>query len=462
MRALGFCVSKEHARYMARKFTEAGLREHRADRRRLRARSATRRLGDLKAGRLRCVFSVEVLGEGVDVPDVDMRPAARARPRRPRVFTQQLGRGLRRARGKSSLTVIDLIGQQHREFRFEDRLRGDPRRAARARSSSRSRTSSRSCRPAARSTSTARAARSSSTTCRRQSDARAGRRWSTTCGREPDGIRPRASSSSKHDHRLEDVYKSGRSLDAAAARRRPVDARRDRRSRVRAPDAASAEPADARRRSRAGRLLPRRPRRMPDPPAAGSLDERHRRLAHDARVGPRVGRRRVLIARRLSSLALWLEEAVREELVELLELLDRALDDPRAPVARSRPRSRSSLHARYTRADVARGARHRRRRQAATVTRAGSRRRPTGEYDAFFVDLQKAERDYSPTTMYRDYAINRELFHWESQSTPDAAPADACAAGSSTRQRGTQRPALRPREEDAPSSEPSRSRSSAR
>ena len=35
----------------------------------------------------------------------------------------------------------------------------------------------------------------------------------------------------------------------------------------------------------------------------------------------------------------------------------------------------------------------------------------------FFVDLQKAEREYSPTTMYRDYAINRELFHWESQST---------------------------------------------
>ena len=34
----------------------------------------------------------------------------------------------------------------------------------------------------------------------------------------------------------------------------------------------------------------------------------------------------------------------------------------------------------------------------------------------FFVDLHKAERDYSPTTMYRDYAINRELFHWESQS----------------------------------------------
>ena len=38
MRALGFCVSKEHAHYMARKFTEADLAERRADRRRLRRR----------------------------------------------------------------------------------------------------------------------------------------------------------------------------------------------------------------------------------------------------------------------------------------------------------------------------------------------------------------------------------------------------------------------------------------
>ena len=41
---------------------------------------------------------------------------------------------------------------------------------------------------------------------------------------------------------------------------------------------------------------------------------------------------------------------------------------------------------------------------------------PQARSDVFFVDLHKAERDYSPTTMYRDYAINRELFHWESQS----------------------------------------------
>ena len=37
--------------------------------------------------------------------------------------------------------------------------------------------------------------------------------------------------------------------------------------------------------------------------------------------------------------------------------------------------------------------------------------------DAFFVTLNKSEEDYSPSTMYRDYFISPELFHWESQST---------------------------------------------
>jgi uncharacterized protein DUF3427 len=55
------------------------------------------------------------------------------------------------------------------------------------------------------------------------------------------------------------------------------------------------------------------------------------------------------------------------------------------------------------------------------VTQGGILWVPQARSDVFFVDLRKAERDYSPTTMYRDYAINRELFHWESQSrqTPE-------------------------------------------
>ena len=37
--------------------------------------------------------------------------------------------------------------------------------------------------------------------------------------------------------------------------------------------------------------------------------------------------------------------------------------------------------------------------------------------DLFFITLYKAEKDYSPTTMYDDYATSDTLFHWQSQST---------------------------------------------
>ena len=43
--------------------------------------------------------------------------------------------------------------------------------------------------------------------------------------------------------------------------------------------------------------------------------------------------------------------------------------------------------------------------------------------ELFFVTLEKSERDYSPSTLYKDYAISPLLFHWESQSgTTQASP----------------------------------------
>ena len=41
----------------------------------------------------------------------------------------------------------------------------------------------------------------------------------------------------------------------------------------------------------------------------------------------------------------------------------------------------------------------------------------TGKLDFFINTLNKADKDYSPTTMYADYSINEHLFHWQSQST---------------------------------------------
>lgn len=45
---------------------------------------------------------------------------------------------------------------------------------------------------------------------------------------------------------------------------------------------------------------------------------------------------------------------------------------------------------------------------------------PTILADAFLFTLHKTEKQYSPTTMYQDYAINERLFHWQSQSTTSA------------------------------------------
>jgi len=41
--------------------------------------------------------------------------------------------------------------------------------------------------------------------------------------------------------------------------------------------------------------------------------------------------------------------------------------------------------------------------------------------DALLVNLHKSEKDFSPSTMYRDYAISSNLFHWESQNTTTTA-----------------------------------------
>jgi hypothetical protein len=55
--------------------------------------------------------------------------------------------------------------------------------------------------------------------------------------------------------------------------------------------------------------------------------------------------------------------------------------------------------------------------------REGVRHLPNLKADVFLFTLHKSERDYSPTTMYDDYAISESLIHWQSQSqTSDESP----------------------------------------
>ncbi|MEU6575859.1 DUF3427 domain-containing protein [Streptomyces sp. NPDC046805] len=121
MRALGFCISRAHAHFMADCFNKAGLRAAALDSRST-AEERERTLNDLKNGKIQVIFSVDLFNEGLDIPDVDtlllLRPTNSAT-----VFLQQLGRGLRRTPNKPVLTVLDFIGQHRAEFRFEAQFR---------------------------------------------------------------------------------------------------------------------------------------------------------------------------------------------------------------------------------------------------------------------------------------------------------------------------------------------------
>jgi hypothetical protein len=406
MRALGFCVSKEHARYMARKFSEAGLPsavltgDDDPD-----ARATT--LADLRAGRLRCVFSVEVLGEGVDVPDVDcillLRPTASAT-----IFAQQLGRGLRRAQGKSHLTVIDLIGQHRREFRFEDRLQAI---LDRRRGSIRDQVEADfPFLPAGCTVDLDR--QSQEIVLANLRDAIRRSRWSALVSdlRSASAGVGLLEYLERTDHMLADVYRGDRSWtqlqrDAGRPVPRPAD------------------PAFEVRTLRAlGRLTHlddpervafyRSTLEHAEPPCLDRHDERHRRLLTMLAWGLGSGPPYTSVDDFFG--ALWAELPLREELLELIGVLD-ARSTTRATPSLLSPEIPLTLHARYSRAEVV-GALGSGGGVKAKVTQSGILWVPTAESDVLFVDLKKAERDYSPTTMYRDYAINRELFHWESQS----------------------------------------------
>ena len=70
MRALGFCVSVEHARWMARKFVAAGLRAAALDASSPRDERADQ-IRRLRSGELQVVFAMDLFNEGLDIPEID-------------------------------------------------------------------------------------------------------------------------------------------------------------------------------------------------------------------------------------------------------------------------------------------------------------------------------------------------------------------------------------------------------
>ncbi len=124
-KVLGFCVSKEHAKFMSEEFNKKGINSTylTSNDNILHREKIIERLED-KEDSLEVIFSVDIFNEGVDIPSINtvlmLRPT-----NSPIVFTQQLGRGLRKAKGKEFLTLLDFIGNHNRAYLIAIALNGN-------------------------------------------------------------------------------------------------------------------------------------------------------------------------------------------------------------------------------------------------------------------------------------------------------------------------------------------------
>ncbi|MEH7440673.1 DEAD/DEAH box helicase [Neobacillus drentensis] len=123
-KGLGFCVSIEHAQYMAGEFNKRGYKSvclYGADPPEKRELYINRLESD--HDELEFIFTVDIFNEGVDIPSINtvlmLRPT-----NSPIVFIQQLGRGLRKHANKSFLTVLDFIGNHNKTFLIALALNG--------------------------------------------------------------------------------------------------------------------------------------------------------------------------------------------------------------------------------------------------------------------------------------------------------------------------------------------------
>lgn len=118
--ALGFCASIEHAKYMAEKFLLVGLKADYLTSVNTQNRGHVKE--QLKKKEINYLFVVDIFNEGVDIPEIDtvlfLRPTESLT-----IFIQQLGRGLRLADNKESLTVLDFVGNARPEYNFENKFR---------------------------------------------------------------------------------------------------------------------------------------------------------------------------------------------------------------------------------------------------------------------------------------------------------------------------------------------------
>lgn len=111
-KALAFCRSIDHAERLRPLFSARGMRAAVIHSQMPREQRFVN-LSSFRAGQLDLLISVEMLNEGIDIPDVNLVAFMRVTHSR-RIFLQQLGRGLRVSSGKSSVLVLDFVADLRR------------------------------------------------------------------------------------------------------------------------------------------------------------------------------------------------------------------------------------------------------------------------------------------------------------------------------------------------------------
>ena len=409
IRALAFCVSREHADFMSKQFLLKGIHSDVLTSDNSHERQQKQQA--LRSGQINVLFVVDIFNEGVDIPEVDtllfLRPTESLT-----IFLQQLGRGLRLFDGKECCTVLDFVGNSRPEYDFAEKFRalvGQTNRAISDEIKQGFPHAPLGCRI--------------ELTKRTQEMVLSNIRQATVNLNRLVGLIRRFSTDSNlsltlpnflkiHPNlKLEDIYKRG-SWIALVAQAFPEQA----------ITKASHELIKVYASAIKNKFL------SCDGFAylqflqelAGNnfvlteqVDPRMAVMCHYdfwQQAGPTLG-----YATLTQSLQALDQPELKAELIELLGLLIRRIRIEQFPLSNV-PLNPLQVHARYTREQILVGF-------GVTIfdyqkpAREGVLMIEEQNIELLFVTLNKNEKQFSPSTMYHDYAMNEQLFHWQSQNS---------------------------------------------
>lgn len=408
IRAIAFCVSVAHAEYMALELSRRGipaLAVHGETQPEVRE-DAPRQLREREVNVL---CTCELYNEGVDLPFVDallfLRPTNSAT-----LFMQQLGRGLRHHPGKSSCLVLDLVGRHRSEFRFDAifaAVTGIPRARLTKAVEDRFPFLPSGCVLQLDAVAREQVLASLKERLGRTQRLVEEMRELTEEAGEPPTLSRFLEATGRE---VEDVY-AGDHASWTRVRRRSGFGRGD-----------DLETEDLAR--RLGWLL-----HVDD---AGRLDAWTHALtlgqpgsARDAlrvtMLGFQLAHRGVVREPGRTAQELGDADEIRTELLELIDVLRDRIGqaEERYPV----PEWPLALHRHYTRREILAAVGYVRAGEKGRTPQGGILKLEEQSRELLLVTLDKSGKSFSPSTRYRDYAISRELFHWETQSRASASKA---------------------------------------